>query len=235
MGIGIAFLILFLWAGNLVYALEFLAPDPTSPWTWLHVAAQTYLFTGLFITAHDAMHGTVSAKGRVNTAVGTLCSLLFAGMSYRRLKRNHRLHHKHPGTEEDPDYSTRWRNPVIWWFTFLLRYTTVMQIVVMGALYNLLMLRYSQGSLWLFWLIPAFIGTFQLFYFGTYLPHRLPHTEGMKPHNARSQRRQHVLAMLSCYFFGYHYEHHESPGTPWWRLATLRDEEPIEISGQKSG
>jgi beta-carotene ketolase (CrtW type) len=24
--------------------------------------------------------------------------------------------------------------------------------------------------------------------------------------------------MISCYFFGYHFEHHESPQTPWWRL-----------------
>jgi beta-carotene ketolase (CrtW type) len=29
--------------------------------------------------------------------------------------------------------------------------------------------------------------------------------------------------MLSCYFFGYHYEHHESPQTPWWKLYQIKN------------
>jgi beta-carotene ketolase (CrtW type) len=41
------------------------------------VALQTWLSTGLFITAHDAMHGTL-APGRPhwNRAVGGLCLML---------------------------------------------------------------------------------------------------------------------------------------------------------------
>lgn len=38
----------------------FLPVDPSGIWLWIHLVVQAYLFTGLFITAHDAMHGTVS-------------------------------------------------------------------------------------------------------------------------------------------------------------------------------
>jgi beta-carotene ketolase (CrtW type) len=31
-------------------------------------------------------------------------------------------------------------------------------------------------------------------------------------------RKNHVMAFLACYFFGYHSEHHLWPGTPWWKL-----------------
>jgi beta-carotene ketolase (CrtW type) len=32
-----------------------------------------------------------------------------------------------------------------------------------------------------------------------------------------------VWAFVSCYFFGYHYEHHDSPATPWWLLWRVKD------------
>ncbi|MFW6276162.1 MAG: fatty acid desaturase, partial [Bacteroidota bacterium] len=70
--------------------------------------------------------------------------------------------------------------------------------------------------------LPALLSTLQLFYFGTYLPHRKPHTHDMGRHRARTQSKNHLWAMLSCYFFGYHTEHHESPGTPWWQLYTKK-------------
>jgi beta-carotene/zeaxanthin 4-ketolase len=223
MSIFLACLILASWAGHLWYSLTYAAADPLSPWSWLHAVVQAYLFTGLFITAHDAMHGTVSRRASVNTAIGMVCCFLFAGLSYKRLLRNHRLHHAHPGEERDPDFSTRWQDPFRWWGTFLFRYTTITQLAIMAIGYNLLMLRFDQSAIWMYWVGPAFLGTFQLFFFGTYLPHRRPHTDAMRPHNARTQRRNHLVAMLTCYFFGYHYEHHESPGTPWWRLARYKD------------
>ncbi|MBW6460683.1 MAG: fatty acid desaturase [Bacteroidales bacterium] len=45
-----------------------------------------------------------------------------------------------------------------------------------------------------------------------------PHTEEMQPHNARTLRKNHLWAMLSCYFFGYHNEHHMTPRIPCWQL-----------------
>jgi hypothetical protein len=45
-----------------------------------------------------------------------------------------------------------------------------------------------------------------------------------------AEKKNHVLAFFSCYFFGYHYEHHHSPGTPWWMLWRSQGKE----SGIKS-
>ncbi len=222
MGIAIALTILLLWTGHLVYSLLFVHVDPASPALYVHIAVQAYLSTGLFITAHDAMHGTVSASARINRIAGTVCCWLYACLSYSRLLHNHRLHHKSPGGDADPDYSPRSQNFFIWWFTFMRRYATVRQIAGMAIVYNLLHLRFSDLSLWTLWVLPLILSTAQLFYFGTYQPHRPPHTEAMKPHNTRTLGRNHAWAMLSCYFFGYHREHHESPKTPWWRLYALK-------------
>jgi beta-carotene ketolase (CrtW type) len=88
----------------------------------------------------------------------------------------------------------------------------------MAVLFNVLEIWFPASKLIWFWVIPAVLSTIQLFYFGTYLPHRRPHSDEMQPHNARTLKRNHFLAMISCYFFGYHFEHHESPGIPWWKL-----------------
>jgi beta-carotene ketolase (CrtW type) len=103
---------------------------------------------------------------------------------------------------------------------FMVRYVTIWQILIMAVVFNLLLHLggIETAPMLAFWIIPAFLGTFQLFYFGTFLPHRRPHTEEMTKHRARTLKRNHLWAMLSCYFFGYHLEHHLSPGTPWWQL-----------------
>lgn len=195
-------------------------------WAPLQVLLIAYCYTGLFITAHDAMHGTAVATRRGNTIIGTICALLYAGMQYRRLYRNHHLHHAHPAdAHADPDYHPS--NALLpWYLTFMWRYTTWQQLLFMGVVYNLLALRIPEPRLWLFWIVPAFLSSFQLFYVGTYRPHRMPQVPALA-HNARSMRANHVVAMLACYFFGYHQEHHASPGTPWWRLWRLKDGQAV--------
>ncbi len=88
----------------------------------------------------------------------------------------------------------------------------------MAGLFNLGLLFFSEIQLIVLWIIPSILATFQLFYFGTYLPHRLPHITEMGIYKSRTLKKNHLWAMLSCYFFGYHYEHHASPQTPWWKL-----------------
>jgi beta-carotene ketolase (CrtW type) len=223
-GVPLALIILGAWAGHLAWVLTADGLSWASPLTWLHVALQGYLCTGLFITGHDAMHGTVSRRRWVNTAVGSVACFLFAGLSYRRLVINHRAHHAHPTGENDPDFSTRFRSFWPWLGTFMVRYTTLTQLVVIALKFNaLLWLGVAEWRLWLFWVIPSALGTLQLFYFGTYRPHRRPDTPKMAPHHARTLPRNHLVAMLSCYFFGYHWEHHESPSTPWWALWRMKD------------
>jgi beta-carotene/zeaxanthin 4-ketolase len=221
-GILIAIVIILSWAVQLFYSLSRVEISFVSPLFYLHFFLQVYLFTGLFITGHDAMHGTVSRNRFVNQAVGYLSAFLYAGMFYRRLIRYHGLHHQYPATEKDPDYSVKSRNFFVWWFRFMLHYVTWIQLVIMAVLFNLLQIMFPVSSILWFWVIPAILSTFQLFYFGTFIPHSRPHTDQMGPHRARTLKKGHLLAMLSCYFFGYHREHHESPRTPWWQLYRLK-------------
>lgn len=222
MGVFIACLIIFLWQACLFYSLSFVEVSLTSMSMYLFIMMQAYLFTGLFITSHDAMHGTVSKNRRVNNFIGALCSGLFAFLSYKKLFKNHFLHHTHPGTGSDPDFCIHSNNFFVWWFTFLKRYVTLIQIILVALAFNLLKIYYDESSIWAFYVIPVILSTFQLFYFGTYRPHRQPHTEHMLPHNSRTQKSNHIIAMASCYFFGYHSEHHSFPKTPWWQLYKLK-------------
>lgn len=160
----------------------------------------------------------MSRNRKMNKAVGWITSFLFAGLSYKKLVENHFKHHKYPCTENDPDFYVKSQNFFIWWFVFLSRYITVTQLIIMAVLFNVLNYFFPEINVWMFWVVPAFLGTLQLFFFGTYLPHRKPHNENMEPHKARTQRKNHLGAMISCYFFGYHFEHHDTPHQPWWKL-----------------
>jgi beta-carotene ketolase (CrtW type) len=224
-GVLIALALLGAWLGHVLWLLVGAELSLASPLTYLHIALQAYLCTGLFITGHDAMHGTVDRRRWVNQAVGTVACFLFAGLSYRRLVVNHRAHHTDPTGPDDPDFAQRTQAFWPWFGTFMRRYTTWPQILVMAVKFNLLLfvLGVAPWRIWAFWVVPAVLGTVQLFYFGTYVPHRRPDTPDMAPHHARSLPLNHPWALLSCYFFGYHWEHHESPSTPWWRLWRMRD------------
>jgi len=220
MGVFIAILILFVWAGHLAYSLLFVELDLTNPWMYLHIIVQGYLYTGLFITAHDAMHGNIHPSKQVNTVLGTISVALFAGMSYKRLLKNHKLHHLHPATENDPDFYVKSQNFWVWLVVFFVRYLTVFQIVIMAVKYNLMVHVFNLEpiSVWVFWALAVVLGSLQLFGVGVYWPHKLPHTHDMGIHKARTQPKNHLWAMVSCYFFGYHLEHHNNPRIAWWQL-----------------
>ncbi|HMS64950.1 MAG TPA: fatty acid desaturase [Ignavibacteria bacterium] len=222
MALIISFIIIISWIMHLYYCLSDVYVSFTNPFMYFHIILQAYIFTGLFITAHDAMHGNISRNKTINKITGSVCTFLFAGLSYKKLLINHRHHHSFPGTEKDPDFYTGSHNFFIWWFVFLKRYVTIIQLIIMAIVINLLKIYFSEISIWIFFVIPAFLSTLQLFYFGTYLPHRQPHTHDMLPHNSRTQKRNHLWAMISCYFFGYHTEHHSHPETPWWQMHKLK-------------
>jgi beta-carotene ketolase (CrtW type) len=222
MGLFLAGTIIALWASHLLYALFRVDVDPANLWMYLHILLQTYFFTGLFITGHDAMHGTVARNRTFNQGIGYLSVFLYAGMWYPSLIRYHALHHMYPGTGKDPDYSEGNQNFFIWWFRFMIHYVTWLQLIIMAILYNIFRIWFSDWQIIAFWVIPAVLSTFQLFYFGTYVPHKQPHTDQMGIHKARTLPKAHLWAMLSCYFFGYHREHHESPRTPWWKLYKMK-------------
>ncbi|MBC8111582.1 MAG: fatty acid desaturase [Verrucomicrobia bacterium] len=212
-GVWIAAVIILFWISLLIILLNF-PIDFKSPLTYLFVLLQTHLYTGLFITAHDAMHGVVAPQNlQLNTFVGRLCSTLFMFNAYKKLFPKHHEHHKFVATEQDPDYHTG--GFFVWYFHFVKQYLTVWQFVGAAITFNVLKIWLPQENLILYWIVPSVLSTLQLFYFGTYLPHQGEHDN---KHFSKSQSKNHLWAFVSCYFFGYHYEHHDSPGTPWWLL-----------------
>lgn len=217
-GILIAGSIILLWIVLLFFLLQ-IEINFYQPWIYLAILIQTHLYTGLFITAHDAMHGVVSSNKKINNFIGWTAALLFSYNFYGKLFPKHHEHHRYVATDEDPDYHAS-GNFFKWYFSFITTYVSIWQVLLMAITYNVLKLFFPYENLILFWIIPALLSTFQLFYFGTYLPHKGDHDN---KHKSGTLNNNHAWAFISCYFFGYHYEHHDSPGTPWWRLWRVKE------------
>lgn len=218
-GVIIASTIILLWFASLAYLLQ-MDISWSNPLIYLGILIQTYLYTGLFITAHDAMHGIVSENKKLNHTIGWISAILFSYNFYWRLFPKHHEHHRFVATDKDPDYHSSGKF-IIWYLSFIRQYVSVWQILLMAATFNILKLFLPTENLVVFWMVPAVLSTLQLFYFGTYLPHM---GESDNKHHSKSQTKNHFWAFVSCYFFGYHYEHHDSPGTPWWRLWKVKEE-----------
>ncbi|MBK0402193.1 fatty acid desaturase [Adhaeribacter sp. BT258] len=217
-GVFIAALIVAGWFGLLTFSLQFPTVF-TRPWPYILLLLQTHLYTGLFITAHDAMHGVAAPGNRkLNNFIGFVCALLFAFNWYPRLLPKHHQHHHFVATEKDPDYHGG--NFWLWYFSFLKQYITWPQMLAMAVTFNLLKYFFPLENVVLYWMLPAIFATFQLFYFGTYQPHKGEHEN---KHKSTTLKRNHVWAFVSCYFFGYHYEHHDKPFLPWWKLYQEKD------------
>jgi beta-carotene ketolase (CrtW type) len=77
-------------------------------------------------------------------------------------------------------------------------------------------------NLLLFWAAPALLAAVQLFYFGTYRPHRHDTAPFTDRHRTRSDGFPSWLSLLTCFHFGYHHEHHIAPQVPWWNLPRFR-------------
>ncbi|RAL22999.1 beta-carotene ketolase [Lujinxingia litoralis] len=234
-----ALAILSAWSGGLALALTL--PLSLSPLVLaaapLLVALMTFLYTGLFITAHDAMHRSVAPDfPRLNHALGRLAVLLYALFSYTRLLQSHHAHHAHPASPEDPDFHDgQHPDPLRWYLHFLKGYVSAGQLVGMALVFNILhhLLSVPLPNLLLFWVLPSLLSTLQLFYFGTYLPHRRPARGYADHHRASSNDFAPWLSFLTCYHFGYHREHHQRPDIPWWALPGFRKKHLIKKSNSK--
>ena len=190
------------------------------------VVVQAWLSMGLFIVAHDCMHGSLApGRPRLNVGIGTLCLGIYAGLSYGRVRPKHFEHHREPGSAADPDF-----NPddprafAPWLLRFFRGYYThaqILRITVVACVYMLL--GASLVNIVVFWAAPALLALVQLFLFGTYLPHRDQGEPFADAHRARSNGFSPAASLISCFHFGAcHHEHHLSPSTPWWALPALR-------------
>jgi beta-carotene ketolase (CrtW type) len=215
-GVLIASLVIGLWLLSTILLMRWTVSF-TNPLLYLFILVQMHFYTGLFITAHDAMHGTVSGNRSLNNAVGYITTFFYAAFWYPKLYTKHHKHHSHVHSDEDPDYHHG--NFISWYIRFIRNYLSVWQVVFMAILFNILKIWVPQPNLILFWVVPSLLSTLQLFYFGTYQPHKGEHHN---VYHSRTQNKNHFAAFFSCYFFGYHYEHHASPATPWWKLWTMK-------------
>jgi beta-carotene/zeaxanthin 4-ketolase len=233
-GLGLAAAIVASWLGLHLYAMFGFALTWNSlPLALAMALLQCWLSVGLFIVSHDAMHGSlVPGGGRLNGAVGAVLLFLYAGFAWKRMRSAHFAHHKSPGSARDPDFDaanpTRFRR---WYTTFLTRYFGWRSVLFVSLVVTLywLVLAVPVEKIVLLYGLPAIASSLQLFYFGTYRPHRhesAGHAGFADRHNARSERFGTLASLASCFHFGYHHEHHRAPDVPWWALPGLRQPQP---------
>ncbi|MEM8637707.1 MAG: fatty acid desaturase [Cyanobacteria bacterium P01_G01_bin.54] len=194
------------------------------------ITLRMFLHTGLFIVAHDAIHGTLCPRWpRLNDGVGAIAMFLYALFLYPVMRQQHLQHHQTPATPDDPDYAPRWHNnPCLWYGAFVWRYLQGShRWVVLGGMTGLfhslrLFGHLSWINLLLFWVIPNLLSSVQLFLVGIYLPHRQPLEGYPAPHRSTTLPLPPFWSLLACYHFGYHWEHHEYPHVPWHQLPRYR-------------
>ena len=195
------------------------------------VMLRSFLHTGLFIVAHDAMHGTLAPANRrkLNRRIGQGCLLAYAGLNFETCLNHHIQHHHSPGSAKDPDYcNAADPSPVAWYARFLSHYLNPMQLLKLASCMALLLLIMPANqhqpllTLVLIYVLPLIISSWQLFVVGTFLPHRKnPHkTDGF--HQPISLNLHPILSFAACYHFGYHREHHSYPAVPWHQLPGIR-------------
>ncbi|MBF2065295.1 MAG: fatty acid desaturase [Calothrix sp. C42_A2020_038] len=218
----VAITIISIWVISLVSLLSI---DINKLNTFTLLAAiiwQTFVYTGLFITAHDAMHGSIFPSNiKINHLIGALCLILYGCLPYKKLLKKHWQHHQNPASELDPDFHNgKYHNFFAWYLYFMRRYWSWRQIITLMIIFNVIThtLHISEDNLRYFWVIPPILSALQLFYFGTFEPHREPASGYTEPHRSHTIRRPAWLSFITCYHFGYHEEHHEHPHLPWWRL-----------------
>ncbi|HEX2147438.1 MAG TPA: fatty acid desaturase [Pseudorhizobium sp.] len=192
----------------------------------LVVAVQCWLSVGLFIIAHDTMHGSLApGHPRLNRAIGRFCVFIYAGFSYEKLYKSHHAHHRHAGTADDPDFDPEHPDRFLpWYLKFFRHYFGWREFGVLAvavAVY-MVILRERFPAMLVFWALPAILSSIQLFYFGTYRPHRIEEQTFTDHHRARSNDFPPLLSLLTCFHFGYHHEHHDAPWVPWWKLPAQR-------------
>ncbi len=225
LGIVIALAILLTWAISFLTAFITGAQAIGPVGCALIVPWFTFLYTGLFVTGHDAMHGSVApASPRLNRAIGELSLLLYGLIPYDKLYQSHADHHRFPASRQDPDFHNgKHTYGLLWYLQFMRSYWTVRQTVGIALIYNGLhrVLGVPEVNLLVFWAIPALLSSVQLFYFGTYLVHRHLTDTYSTPLCANSVYWPTAISLVTCYHFGYHREHHTFPEVPWWQLPQI--------------
>ena len=228
-GLALAFAVFASWLGLHVYAMfVFELSWATLPLAIVMAAVFCWLSVGLFIISHDAMHGSLAPGWpRLNSVIGASLLFLYAGFGWRKMRDAHFDHHRHVGTQGDPDFDAdNPRDFARWYATFLRRYFGWQSAVYVSAVVTIywLVVGVPMAQIVLLYGMPAIASSLQLFYFGTFRPHRHADDSFPDKHNARSESFGTFTSLMTCFHFGYHHEHHLYPHEPWWRLPARRKE-----------
>ncbi|MFM7888185.1 MAG: fatty acid desaturase [Pseudanabaena sp.] len=228
MGAIITFVIASLWIMSLVGSFQIFVPNSSGLLLICSILIRTYLHTGLFILAHESMHGNLIRQNqRLNKIVGRLMLVIYGFLPYDRCFVNHINHHRYPSQSGDPDFHGDAAHPIYWYCKFMSEYFPLRSlfafIASMMVILALLMFAFNVSliNIILFWLLPLILSSLQLFVFGTYLPHRQVDNNLNFSPRLHSEPYVVLWSFLSCYNFGhYHWEHHAYPHIPWYKLPT---------------
>ncbi|MEA5509003.1 fatty acid desaturase [Crocosphaera sp. UHCC 0190] len=225
LGLWLAIAILLLWLSSGLVLMAF----PLTQMSWMVIAVgvgvRSFLHTGLFILAHDAMHGNLVPHNLLlNQKIGQIAVSLYACLSYENCQNNHQNHHLNPAQIGDPDFHDGVHCQAIFWYCkFLCSYFSVAQFIKFLGAIALLSLFFhalfdvAYLNLLLFFLVPLVLSSLQLFFFGTYLPHGKAISWPNRAHPTHFLGN--CWSLLTCYHFGfYHQEHHAFPQIPWFQL-----------------
>ena len=209
------------WATVHIYSVFFHSLNARLWQTIGLIALQCWLYAGMFIVAHDTMHGSLVPRNeKANALIGKTIMFVYAGFDWSYMRKAHHAHHDNPGTSDDPDFNANdphsfWP----WYIKFFTEYFGIRQLVILVGftLVYIFVFGAAYPNTIIMWAVPAVLSSVQLFYFGTYLTHR--HADEFPDHhNARTNDYPKWLSLLTCFHFGYHHEHHLYPNEPWWRL-----------------
>jgi beta-carotene/zeaxanthin 4-ketolase len=225
-GLLYALSLLAIWAASHVATIFYFDFARDSPlFVPLLISWLCWLYVGLFIVAHDCMHGSLVESPAWNRRIGRLCLMLYAAFDFDAMQTKHREHHAYTGTARDPDfYSATELSFRGWYFKFFREYSSLRQYASIAAISwgYVLVFDVPLVNVLVFWAAPAILSSVQLFAFGTYLPHRPASEPFADAHRARSNDYPYWLSLITCFHFGYHHEHHLAPKLPWWRLPEAR-------------
>ncbi|QFT78580.1 Fatty acid desaturase [Erythrobacter sp. THAF29] len=241
-GLTLATLIAGGWLGLHTYAMfVFELTWANLPLAIAMAAVQCWLSVGVFIVCHDAMHGSlVPGKPKTNSRIGTVLLFLYAGFAWKKLRDAHFTHHKLAGRKGDPDFDEQNpRNFARWYATFFKRYFGWQSLLYVHTVVGIywLLVGIPMAQIVLLYGVPALLSSLQLFYFGTYRPHRHlddGHEQAfIDQHNTRSDEFGTLASLATCFHFGYHLEHHRRPDVPWWALPEARRAGVGDSAGQR--
>lgn len=169
--------------------------------------ALVMLYTGLFITAHDAMHCNVAPSlPAINNAIGQLCLWLYAGFDFKFMRAKHRAHHLHSGIRgRDPDFHAGNANALLWFLNFMRQYFNAWQALRLFAFVRVLLaVGVPYDNLVVYMAGAGLVSAVQLFYFGTYLPHKGDGKRSSVPEGRSSAASSRLGSWLRCYHFDCH-------------------------------